>query len=148
FAVEQAMARANLLNSQSFVLLQGLVLFLMCVRRQDDSRYVWTMTSIVLRIAQGIGIHRDGATFGLKPFETEFRRRLWCHVCLLDFQSAEEIPCELSTAFYDTRIPLNINDDDISPGSTETPEERIGCTEMTFCLLRYAVAVTVRRLSY
>ncbi|KAI7764280.1 hypothetical protein LZL87_012968 [Fusarium oxysporum] len=38
---------------------------------------------------------------------------------------------------FDIRPPLNINDSDISPQMTNTPAEREGYTEMTFCLIRY-----------
>ncbi|PGH17921.1 hypothetical protein AJ79_00820 [Helicocarpus griseus UAMH5409] len=149
-AMEHAMARANLLNSQSVVLLQAVVLYLICVRRQDETRYVWSMVAIVVRMAQGIGVHRDGSTFKLQPFETEMRRRIWWHICLLDFQAAEDHGCDpfIHEAFYDTRIPLNINDDDISQDSKETPEEREGCTDLTFTLIRCEVTVTAKRLNY
>ncbi|OAX77364.1 hypothetical protein ACJ72_08340 [Emergomyces africanus] len=150
YAMEQAMARANLLSSQSIVLLQGVVLYLLCVRRQDDSRYVWSMVAIVVRLAQGLGVHRDGSTFSLQPFETEMRRRLWWHICLLDFQAAEDHGCDpfIYEPFYDTRIPLNINDEDICQESTETPEERVECTELTFALIRCEIIAAARRLSY
>ncbi|KAK2806367.1 hypothetical protein FQN51_007411 [Onygenales sp. PD_10] len=150
FSMEQAMARANLLTSQSIVLLQAIVLFLTCVRRQDDSRYVWSMVAVVLRIAQGIGIHRDGSAFALSPFETEMRRRLFWHIALLDYRAAEDHGCDpfIHEAFYDTRIPLNINDADISPETKEPPSERVECTDLTFTLIRCEVAVTARRLSY
>lgn len=150
FAVEQSLARANILNSQSLIVLQAMVLFLICVRRQDDTRYVWTLAAIVQRIAQGMGLHRDGTTFSLKPFETEMRRRLWWHICILDIRAAEDHGADPSIheAFYDTRLPLNINDEDISPDSKELPEDRIGCTELTFCLIRCEVTLAVRRLHY
>ncbi|KLJ12597.1 hypothetical protein EMPG_12383 [Blastomyces silverae] len=149
-AMEQAMARANLLRSQSVVLLQAVVLYLLCVRRQDDSRYVWSMVAIVVRLAQGLGVHRDGSTFSLPPFETEMRRRLWWHISLLDLQVAEDHGCDpfIYEPFYDARIPLNINDDDISQESTEPPEERVECTELTFALVRCEITTSARRLSY
>ncbi|KAM5361798.1 hypothetical protein ACJA88_014325 [Fusarium oxysporum] len=89
FAVEQAMARANLLNTQSLILLQAAVLFLSGLRNEDDSRTTWSLTSLVFHIAQAMGLHRDGTTFGLKPFDIELRRRLWWHICLLDMRSSE-----------------------------------------------------------
>lgn len=150
FAVEQALARANLLNSQSFVLLQGLALYLFCVRRADDSRYVWSMTSLAVRMAQGIGLHRDGSLFGLTPFETEMRRRLWWHLCALDFRAAEDHGCDPSIheATYDTNLPLNINDSEIYPEMKEAPKDRHGCTDMTFSLIRCEVIIIGRRLSF
>jgi hypothetical protein len=149
FAVEQALARANFLESQNLMLLQATVLFLTVMRREDDTRFLWTMSAVVFRLAQGLGLHRDGSNFGLKPFETEMRRRLWWHICLLDMRSSEDHGSnpQIYEAFCDTRLPLNINDGDIFPDSHELPEERIGCTDMMFSLIRFEVTVA-RRLCY
>ncbi|KAK9590797.1 hypothetical protein V6Z92_003886 [Aspergillus fumigatus] len=149
FAVEQALSKAGLLNTQSLMLLQAAVLFLIGVRREDDTKFVWTMTAVVLRLAQGIGLHRDGTNFGLKPFETEMRRRLWWHICLLDIKSAEEhgTDAQIQDRMFDTRLPLNINDDDITLDMQEPPEERVGFTEMTFCLVRCEITAALKRIS-
>lgn len=150
FAVEQALAKANLLNTQNLMLLQAAVLFLIGVRREDDTKFVWAMTAIVLRLAQGLGLHRDGLNFGLKPFETEMRRRLWWHICLLDIRSSEDhgTDAQIHEQSYDTRIPLNVNDDEITPDMQEPPVEHEGCTEMTFSLIRFEVTAALRRISY
>lgn len=150
FGFEQAMARADFLSTQELVVLQSFVLFLTCVRRFDDSRYAWTLTGLVIRMAQALGIHRDGQKFGLSPFETEMRRRLWWQICNLDVRASEDHGSDPSIVeqTFDTKFPLNINDDDISPEMTEPPMEREGRTEMMFDLIRYTVSTTVRRLSY
>lgn len=150
FATEQAIARAGFLNTQSLVLLQAAVLFLVCVRREDDSKFVWSMTSIVLRLAQSLGLHRDGTNFALKPFETEMRRRLWWHISLMDVRSSEDHGTNplIHESMYDTRLPLNINDEDITPEMEETPAEREGCTDATFCLIRCEITSALRRANY
>ncbi|KGO44646.1 Transcription factor, fungi [Penicillium expansum] len=150
FATEQALAKAGFLNTQSLVLLQAAVLFLVCVRREDDSKFVWSMTSIVLRLAQGLGLHRDGTNFSLKPFETEMRRRLWWHISLLDVRSSEDHGTDplINESMYDTLLPLNINDDDLSPDMEEPPKEREGCTDATFCLIRCEITSALRRANY
>lgn len=150
FAVEQALAKANLLNTQSLALLQAAVIFLICVRREDDSKFVWSMSSVILRLAQGLGLHRDGTNFALKPFETEMRRRLWWHICLMDVRSAEDHGTDplIHESMYDTRLPLNVNDDDIYPEMTEAPAERDGCTDVTFCLIRCEITCALRRANY
>ncbi|KPM46343.1 hypothetical protein AK830_g81 [Neonectria ditissima] len=138
FAVEQALARANLLNTQSIILLQAAVLFLSALRNEDDSRTTWSLTSLVFHIAQAMGLHRDGTAFGLKPFDIELRRRLWWHVCLLDTRSSEfhgYAPI-VNEANFDTKLPLNIDDSHLTPQMTEPPPESDGPTEMTFCLIR------------
>ncbi|GLB02902.1 hypothetical protein AtubIFM57258_006370 [Aspergillus tubingensis] len=150
FAVEQALSKADLLNTQNITLLQAVVIFLIGVRREDDTKFVWSMTALVLRLAQGLGLHRDGTNFGLKPYETEMRRRLWWHICLLDIRAAEDhgSDAQIHERLYDTRLPLNINDEDITPDMKEPPKERVGWTEMTFCLIRCDITVAVRRVSY
>ncbi|KAK7408785.1 hypothetical protein QQX98_009029 [Neonectria punicea] len=40
---------------------------------------------------------------------------------------------------WDTRPPWNLNDDQIWPGMTETPEENRGATDMIFCLTRACI---------
>lgn len=150
FAVEQSMARAGFLCTQELLILQAFALFLTCVRRSDDSRYVWTMTGLLIRIGQSLGLHRDGQQFGISPFETEMRRRLWWLICTLDVRTSEDHGSDPSIVehAFDTRFPLNVEDEDLDPDMKEPPVEREGRTEMTFDLIRYTVSTTVRRLSY
>ncbi|KAL2831343.1 hypothetical protein BJY01DRAFT_226628, partial [Aspergillus pseudoustus] len=150
FAVEQALARADLLNTQNLILLQAAVLFLTALRNEDDSRAVWSLTSLVYHIAQAMGLHRDGETFGLRPLETELRRRLWWHICLLDNRSTEYHGCEpiVHECVFDTKMPLNINDTDITAEMTQPPTERDGATEMTLCLMRCEAMRVVWKIGY
>ncbi len=150
FAVEQGLSRTGFLNTQELIVLQSMLLFLTCVRRSDDTRYVWTMTGLLIRLAQALGVHRDGQNFGLSPFETEMRRRLWWQICTLDVRASEDHGTDPSIVeqSFDTKFPLNINDSDLTTDMKEPPDEHEGATEMTFDLIRYSVSTTVRRLSY
>jgi len=150
FATEQALARAGFLNTQERVVLEAFVLFLICVRRHDDTRFVWTLTGLAIRIAQSLGLHRDGEQFGLTPFETEMRRRLWWQVVILDIRAAEDHGTDpsITEQSFDTKLPLNVNDVDLDPEADVAPEGQLGCTEQTFCLIRYEVSTTMRRLTY
>lgn len=144
FAVEQAIARADLLNTQSMVLLQGVVIYLTALRYHDDSRAAWSLTALVFHIAQTMGLHRDGSAFNLRPLDIELRRRLWWHIWMLDFRSSDFHGCEpiIRACSFDTKPPLNINDDDISADMTSPPEEQEGMTDMTVCLIRCDSLVT------
>ncbi|KAF1935547.1 hypothetical protein EJ02DRAFT_123545 [Clathrospora elynae] len=150
FGLEQALARANFLYCDEIVILHAFVIFLILLRRNDDARKIWTLTGLVVRIAQTLGIHRDGSHFGLPPFEIEMRRRLWWQVCILDARSSEDHGCDptIVEAQFDTKMPLNVNDTDLHPNMAEFPEERQGFTDMTFCLLRFEVANIFRRIFY
>lgn len=90
FGVEQALARANFLTTEEMMVVQAIVIFLICLRRNNDARVIWTLTGLVVRIAQTLGVHRDGLHFGLAPFEIEMRRRLWWQICILDVRSSED----------------------------------------------------------
>lgn len=73
-AMDQALVRANFIKSQNIHVLQAAVLFLLCLRRKGGTRLVWAASAVVVRVAQGQGLHRDGQHLGLSPFDTEIRR--------------------------------------------------------------------------
>lgn len=106
FGLEQALARANFLYCDEMVILQSFVIFLILLRRNDDARKIWTLTGLVVRIAQTLGIHRDGSHFNLPPFEIEMRRRMWWQVCILDARASEDHGCDptIVEAQFDTKM--------------------------------------------
>ncbi|TLD27343.1 hypothetical protein PspLS_05127 [Pyricularia sp. CBS 133598] len=149
YALEMALAKADFLTSTDLMTLQALVLFVMLVRRRQDTRLAWTMTGVAVRISQSIGLHRDPSNFpNLTPFEGEMRRRLFWYLALLDLRAAEDQGTDVAIhdLGYDTRRPLNINDDDFGPDSKELPPAREGETEMAFVLMSYQVQPHARRI--
>lgn len=150
FGAEQALARAGLLNTNEIVTVQAFVIFLICVRRHDDTRFVWSMTGLAIRIGQALGIHRDGQKFGLSPFDTEMRRRLWWQMCILDTRASEDYGSDPSILDYsfDTEFPTSCNDADLDPHMTDPVAPQSGVSEMTFCLIRYEICFLTRSLSY
>ncbi|KAL4911292.1 hypothetical protein BDW74DRAFT_7306 [Aspergillus multicolor] len=150
FAVEQALSKAGLMNTQSLTLMQAAVIFLNAVRRDDDTKFVWSMSALILRLAQGLGLHRDGKNFDLKPFDAEMRRRLWWHVILLDLRSSEDhgTDVQIHDQMFDTRLPLNVNESDLSPDAKERAKPRVGFTDMTFFLIRCDICYALRRVAY
>lgn len=139
FAAEQALARANILNTHSSLLLQAAVLYLSALRSDDGTRAVWSLIALVSHVARSMGYHRDGTVFNLSPFETEMRRRIWHNLVLLDNRSTEYHGYEPAVAdkmAFDTRWPLNINDSDISSDMTELPLESDDATDMIVMQVR------------
>jgi hypothetical protein len=108
--------------------------------RQDlDARSMWILSGVATRMSQSMGVHRDGTTLGLPPFETEMRRRTWWLLNFLDFKAAEMsgIGGFGGVNWWSTKAPSNINDADMWPGMTELPIERERPTEMVVCILHY-----------
>ncbi|KAK0391889.1 hypothetical protein NLU13_1387 [Sarocladium strictum] len=148
FSVEQALAKADFLVTTDFAVIQALVIFIIVARRYDTSRFCWTMTVLVSRLAQGMGLHRDGSYFDLTPFETEMRRRVWWEIVKIDFRSSEELGTELtiSDRGFDTEVPLNINDADMTPEGTAPLVARTGPTDVSVHLLRSEITKISRRI--
>ena len=141
FGVEQALARANFLNSTELVTLQSFVLYLTCARCHEKTRVGWALTRAAIGVAESLGLHRDGTIFGLPPFECEMRRRLWWQLCVLDFRNAEKNGTDMCIVAesFDAQRPLNINDSDITQDATVPPQTRDGFTEMTLTHIAFDV---------
>lgn len=147
--LEHALAKADFLNVPDLILVQAFAIFLCLVRRHDSPRFVWMMTGLVIRMGQALGLHRDGAHFEhLTPYEMEMRRRVWWSLCMLDLRASEDQGTEITIArgSFDTKLPLNINDVDIEPETTQMPTGREGITDMTFTLLWFETAEVVKQM--
>ena len=141
FATRQALVNASFLKTTEMSIMQALVLFLLPCRYFYDPHTYWILTGVAVRIAQRMGLHRDGEKLGLPPFDVQIRRRLFYQIIPLDgvasHMSGTGIGIMPNT--WDTQRPSNINDDQIWPGMTKPPEERKGATEMIFCLTRSCI---------
>ncbi|KAI0857256.1 hypothetical protein F4860DRAFT_362935 [Xylaria cubensis] len=149
--LEHALARADFLNVPDVVLVQAFVIFLFLVRRHDSPRWAWMMTGLLIRMAQALGLHRDGLHFKhLTPFEVDLRRRVWYAVCALDVRASEDQGTDLTIQYgsFDTKLPWNINDDDIDVHTKETPIERHGITDMTLALVAMEISNISRQMMF
>ncbi|KAI0381623.1 fungal-specific transcription factor domain-containing protein [Hypomontagnella monticulosa] len=138
FAVRQALVNASWLKTTEMVVIQAMVLFLIPMRSQIDHHTFWIMTGVAVRIAQRMGLHRDGESLGLSPFDVQMRRRLWWQLLPLDGYAGQfsGTGIAITPNSWDTKQPSNINDDQIYPSMAHRPEEQKGASEMIFCLTR------------
>ncbi|KAH7125921.1 putative C6 transcription factor [Dactylonectria macrodidyma] len=141
FATRQALVNASFLKTTETSVLQALVLFLMSCRYVYDSQTYWILTGVAARIAQRMGLHRDGEKLGLPPFQVQMRRRLFYQLLPLEGVASQMSGAGISIPAdaWDTKPPLNVDDNQIWPGMTEPPEEQHGATEMIFCLTRACI---------
>lgn len=147
--LEHALAKADFLNTPDLVLVQAFIHFLFLVRRHDSPRFVWMMTGLAIRMAQSIGLHRDGSHFeNLSPFQVEMRRRAWWALCMLDIRASEDQGTEFTIvrADFDTKLPLNIDDVDIDPDTTETPSSRQALTDMSIPLVNCEIGNIIMQM--
>ncbi|KAE8148791.1 fungal-specific transcription factor domain-containing protein [Aspergillus avenaceus] len=148
-AARLAFTKAGILRTSKLTVLQGLFLFMLSMRTFSDSHSIWSLCGVAMRIAQRIGLHRDGSELGLSVFETEMRRRLWRQLAMLDATSAQSsgITSQIPYFSADVRAPSNLNDSDLDPRMTEMPPEHRGATEMLFPLVRCEFGDWIQRWS-
>ena len=139
-ATEAALSRAKFMETTSLTVLQAVVLHLLAVRDIYEPRALWTLTGVAIRIAQIMGLERDGSCLGLPPFETEIRRRIWWQLKMHDFRTAELCGLakfrDLDMGAESTKWPTNVDDDQLSPDMTSLVAESNRVTDMAFVVFR------------
>ncbi|KAF2830842.1 hypothetical protein CC86DRAFT_367496 [Ophiobolus disseminans] len=139
-ATAAALSRAKFMGTTSLVVLQALVLHLLAVRDIYEPRALYTLTGVAVRIAQTMGLERDGTVLGLSPFETEIRRRIWWQLKMHDFRTAELCGLakfrDLDMGAESTKWPTNVDDDQLYPNmpSLAAAENRV--TDVLFVAFR------------
>jgi hypothetical protein len=143
-ATKAALLRAKFMGTTSLVVLQALVIYLLSVRDIYEPRAVWSLTGVAVRIAQSMGLDRDGVYLGLPPFETEIRRRVWWLLKTHDFVTAELCGLakfrDIDTGAESTNWPTNVNDDQLYPGMLSFPAESNKLTDVVFLCQRYELS--------
>lgn len=89
---DSALARSRLMETDDMLTLQTFVVYLVVLRSRDPT-YSWNTTGLAVRLAQSLGMHRDGSALGLSLFDAEMRRRLWWGICILDTPASEDHSC-------------------------------------------------------
>ncbi|KAH7082964.1 hypothetical protein BKA63DRAFT_140631 [Paraphoma chrysanthemicola] len=139
-AARKALSRARFMETTNLMVLQALLLHLFAVRDIYAPRAVYSMTGVAVRIAQTMGLDRDGTSLGLSPFETELRRRIWWQIKLHDFRTAELCGLakfrDLDLGAESPRFPTNLDDDQLHPGMTSLVGEVDKVTDVLFVVFR------------
>ena len=122
----------------------------MCLRSHNESRTAWTLVGLAIRIAYSLELNSEAAVSAFSPFEAELRRRLWFALCVLDVRSAEDrgVAPMIIKGTFDTKMACNVNDADLDPLSFTEVTDRLGCTEMTFCLVTHESSAFARRQAF
>lgn len=140
---KHALNRVNFMATTSLTVLQALILHLLTIRDVYEPRAIWSLTGVAVRIAEQMGLDRDGSSFGLSVFESEIRRRMWWLLKTHDFRTAElcGLPKfrDLDTGSNCTKWPANLNDDELFPGCSSLQTTSEGLTDSAFLAVRYEI---------
>jgi Fungal specific transcription factor domain len=136
--VEVALAKANVMRTTRIHTLQAFILYLVAVCRTEVSRSHSALVAAAIKLAECMGLHRDGSHYGLPPVDIHVRRILWYQLCFLDIRTCEATGPrpQIRSEDFDTRLPLNVNDADLEgPDPPTSDSDR--WTDMTLSLIRF-----------
>jgi hypothetical protein len=148
---EKALTRADFLISEDFTTLQALVLYLVSVRFNVKSRLSWTLLGLAVRNATALGLNRESSFASLPPFQKEMRRRLWWQLRNADVQACFDRGSDVAITenSFDTRMPLHVDDEDFSMGSSVISARPLSSfTQMTLPLISFETIADYNRVTY
>ncbi|MCJ1382447.1 hypothetical protein MMC17_005560 [Xylographa soralifera] len=145
-SVEAALERVGYASASDLLVLQALYLYVLAMRNRAKPATLFSLMGIAVRIAQRLGLHRDGDLLGLSPMVAEERRRTWWQMQQVEILIALVVGCVPISlnANWDTKMPANLEDSDISPNMRTLPADRPGLTSMSQVLYRYRAGQYVR----
>lgn len=122
----------------------------MAARSSNNTRSMWALVGLVVRIAQSLNLHRDGDGTQFTTFEAEMRRRLWWGVVVLDMRASEDRGSEpvIADGSFNTPMPHNLNDEDFGPHTQGELPNRRQWTLMGYFLMSADVSITIRKLNF
>ncbi|KAK5102965.1 hypothetical protein LTS08_003768 [Lithohypha guttulata] len=115
-ATEIALANGHFLRTTKFETLQGLIIYLVPMCRGEISRAHSVLVGAAIRLGECFSLHRDPVeAFGYPPIEAHVRRLAWFQLCFLDFRTVEAQGPRphVKREDYDTKMPWNIDDDEL-----------------------------------
>lgn len=127
--------------------IQAFVMYLLPLCRTEISRAHSALAGTAIRLAQCMGLHRDPSLYGLSAVDTHVRRLIWHQLCYLDIRTCEATGPrpQIRKEDYDTKLPLNVNDDDLLLRSP--PTEDLTCwTDMTLTKMKFECYDLIRQL--
>ncbi|KAI1637980.1 hypothetical protein F4809DRAFT_287311 [Biscogniauxia mediterranea] len=142
---ETALSKANFLRTTKVETMQAFIMYMLPLCRSEVSRAHSVLVGAAVRMAECMGLHRDGEAYGLTPLETHVRRLVWHQLCFLDIRTCEAQGPKpvIRRDDYDTKLPLNCNDDQLTHATTP-PNSCDEWTTNTLALIRFEINEMMR----
>ncbi|KAI1382071.1 hypothetical protein F4677DRAFT_439875 [Hypoxylon crocopeplum] len=142
---ETALSKANFLRTTKVETMQAFIVYMLPLCRAEVSRAHSVLVGAAVRMAECMGLHRDGEAYGLTPLETHVRRLIWHQLCFLDIRTCEAQGPKpvIRRDDYDTKLPINCNEDELTHAAT-APEPSDTWTTNTLPLIRFEINEVMR----
>ena len=121
------------LESGSLTLAQALILMSYYFQKRNKPNSGYTYAGLAVRIAFGLGLHREFPSWNLSLLKREIRRRVFWTIFVVDASICVTLSRPVSSVRDSTDIPfpLNVREEQIQEHSEEQPPEESGLTIYT-----------------
>ncbi|KAI0898216.1 hypothetical protein F4806DRAFT_350788 [Annulohypoxylon nitens] len=142
---ETALSKANFLRTTKVETMQAFIMYMIPLCRGEVSRAHSVLVGAAVRMAECMGLHRDGDAYGLTPLETHVRRLIWHQLCFLDIRTCEAQGPKpvIRRDDYDTKLPINCNEDELTHAAAP-PESADEWTTNTLPSIRFEINEMMR----
>lgn len=107
------------------------------------------LVGAAVRMAECMGLNRDGSkAYNLSPLETHVRRLIWHQLCFLDIRTCEAQGPKpaIRREDYDTWLPDNCEEDQITASGTCQARPSDGWTSALFPVIRFEINEMMRTI--
>lgn len=112
FSHARSIMSFNLLETGNLTLVQALTLISNYQQKRDKPNSGYNYLGLAVRMAMGLGLHKEFQGWNISPLNMEIRRRVWWSLCVFDvgatitFSRPQVYPFE----GVEVSLPLNVNE--------------------------------------
>ncbi|EON97242.1 putative zn 2cys6 transcription factor protein [Phaeoacremonium minimum UCRPA7] len=133
FAQARSILSFNFLEIGNLTLVQALTLIANYLQKRDRPNSGYNTLGIAVRMAMGLGLHKEFQGWNISPLSMEIRRRVWWSLCVFDSGATITFGRPLVWPFegIEVSLPMNVDDRELTPISKSYPPESKGVTPYT-----------------
>ena len=133
FAHARSILGFNFLECGNLSLVQALTLASNYQQKRDKPNSGYNYLGLSVRMAMGLGLHKEFQGWNIPPLNMEIRRRIWWTLCSFDIGASITFsrPDVWPIKGVEVAYPLNVNDKDLTAASQTYPTESNHMTPYT-----------------
>ncbi|KAI0188991.1 fungal-specific transcription factor domain-containing protein [Xylaria flabelliformis] len=133
FAQARSVLSFNILEVGNITLVQALALISNYEQKRNKPNSGYNYSGLALRVAMGLGLHKEFQGWNISPLAMEIRRRTWWSLCVFEVGSTITFsrPHTWPHEGVETSLPLNVDDRSLTALSKSYPKEVDSITPYT-----------------
>ncbi|ROW11228.1 hypothetical protein VMCG_01307 [Cytospora schulzeri] len=133
FAQARSILSFNFLELGNLTLVQALTLTSNYQQKRDRPNSAYNYLGLAVRMAMGLGLHKEFQGWNISPLNMEIRRRVWWSLCVFDCGATITFSRPLTWPFdgVEVSLPRNVHDRELTPNSLNYPAETEDITPYT-----------------